>query len=192
MNRHPAALALLSLGLLVPTVACESAAPPSVPATEATQTAPAPAPTKPTGAEGAYEAAMSELEAKHFTRAQAMMDELRQTYPYSKYAALAELRIADADFRQDKPVEAIRGYRQFIHDHRSNSESTFYARAQIAEVMYERAGDLPTGDADKHGALVDAYKELTELIKDYPDRAEVKHFNLLLGNVRDQLGGPPS
>jgi len=52
---------------------------------------------------------------------------------------MAELRIADADFEQEKYTDAIREYKQFVHDHRSDQNEVIYARARTAEAQYREA-----------------------------------------------------
>ena len=79
-------------------------------------------------AKRAYDEAMAEFQSHNWIEAQALFREVKRKYHYAKYAKLAELRIADADFEQDKFAEAIRGYRQFVHDHRSDAEEVGYAR----------------------------------------------------------------
>ena len=78
-----------------------------------------------------YEAGEKMLEASRYVEAIKYFEHVKNKYPYSKYAVLAELRIADADFEQEKFTEAIRGYRQFVHDHRSYADEVSYARARL-------------------------------------------------------------
>src|SRR5262249_37495173 len=92
-------------------------------------------------AKRAYDAAMAEFNDHNWLEAQSRMRDVKRKYSYSKYARLAELRIADADFAQDKYADAIRGYRQFVHDHRSDTEEVAYARAKIAEAQYAQIAD---------------------------------------------------
>ena len=63
---------------------------------------------------------MEEFNAHNWIEAQTLMREVKRKYSYSKYARLAELRIADADFEQEKFADAIREYKDFIHAHRSD------------------------------------------------------------------------
>src|SRR5262249_13041953 len=84
-------------------------------------------------AKRAYDEAMEEFQSHNWIESQSLFREVKRKYHYSKYAKLAELRIADADFEQEKYAEAIRGYRQFVHDHRSDAEEVGYARSRIAE-----------------------------------------------------------
>ena len=92
-------------------------------------------------AKRAYDEAMEDLKSKNWIEAQSAFREVKRKYSYSKYARLAELRIADADFEQEKYAEAIRGYKQFIHDHRADVEEVAYARAKVAEAQYNEIAD---------------------------------------------------
>src|SRR5579863_7496166 len=63
----------------------------------------------------AYDQAMERYNAHEWVEAQTLFREVKRKYSYSKYARLAELRIADSDFEQEKYPEAIHGYKDFIH-----------------------------------------------------------------------------
>jgi outer membrane protein assembly factor BamD len=141
-------------------------------------------------AKRAYEAALVEFDGHNWIEAQNLMREVKRKYSYSKYARLAELRIADADFKQEKFADAIRGYRQFVHDHRSDAEEVSYARAKIAECQYAQVGDsllLPAGEERDQAVIMDAYKELRGYIHDYPDAKETAHMRELLADVTARL-----
>src|SRR5438105_2424197 len=84
-------------------------------------------------AKRAYEVAMDDFNHHNWLEAQGEFRDVRRKFGYSKYAKLAELRIADIDYEQEKYAEAVHGYRQFIHDHRSDNEDVAYARSRIAE-----------------------------------------------------------
>src|ERR1700734_3775075 len=85
----------------------------------------APAPAAPSGdapatfpsAQRAYDEAMVAFNARDWHASQEGMRKVVLTYPYSRYARSAALRIADADFGQGKLGDAVRGYRQFLRDH---------------------------------------------------------------------------
>src|ERR1700722_11670367 len=57
-------------------------------------------------AKRAYDAAMESYNAHDWIEAQTLLREVKRKYSYSKYARLAELRIADADFEQEKYSDA--------------------------------------------------------------------------------------
>src|SRR5579859_3486310 len=141
-------------------------------------------------AKRAYDAALEEFNAHNWLESQTLMREVKRKYSYSKYARLAELRIADADFEQDKFADAIREYRQFVHDHRSDEEEVSYARSRIAEAQYKEIGDsflLPAGEERDQASVMDAYKELKGFVHDYPEGKVSKHMRELLADVTARL-----
>jgi outer membrane protein assembly factor BamD len=141
-------------------------------------------------AKKAYDDALKEFQAHNWIETQALMREVKRKYSYSKYARLAELRIADADFEQEKYAEAIRGYRQFVHDHRSDADEVTYARSRIAEAQYSQISEsflLPTADERDQAVIIDAFKELKSYVHDYPNAKESKKIRELLADVTARL-----
>jgi outer membrane protein assembly factor BamD len=141
-------------------------------------------------AKRSYDAAMEEFNAHNWIEAVALMREVKRKYSYSKYARLAELRIADADYAQEKYADAIRGYRQFVHDHRSDAEEVSYARSRIAEAEYSQISDsvlLASGEERDQAVVMDAYKELRGYLHDYPEAKESKKMRALLADVTARL-----
>jgi outer membrane protein assembly factor BamD len=169
------AVAVASLATLTP--ACENNAPRSA----LNYTA---------DAKRAYDQAMVEFDAHNWIEAQSLMREVKRKYSYSKYARLAELRLADADYEQEKFAEAIRGYRQFVHDHRSDPDEVSYARSRIAEAQYAQISEsflLPTADERDQAVIIDAFKELKSYVHDYPNAKESKKIRELLADVTARL-----
>ncbi len=141
-------------------------------------------------AKHAYDLALDEFKAHNWVESQGLMREVKRKYSYSKYARLAELRIADADFEQEKYGDAIREYRQFVHDHRSDAEEVAYARSRIAESQYKEIGEsflLPAGEERDQATILDAYKELRKFAQDYPTSKESKRMRKLLVEVTGRL-----
>ncbi len=141
-------------------------------------------------AKRAYDEAMKEFQSHNWIESQALFREVKRKYHYSKYAKLAELRIADADFEQEKFSEAIRGYRQFVHDHRSDPEEVAYARSRIAEAQYKQISEsflLPTADERDQAVILDAFKELKGYVHDYPNAKESPKIRELLAEVTARL-----
>jgi outer membrane protein assembly factor BamD len=141
-------------------------------------------------AKRAYDAAMVEFNDHNWIEAQNLLRDVKRKYSYSKYARLAELRLADADFAQDKFADAIREYRQFVHDHRSDAEEVSYARSKIAEAQYAQIADsllLPASEERDQAVILDAYKELRSYIHDYPDAKESPRMRGLLADVTGRL-----
>ncbi|MBX3215574.1 MAG: tetratricopeptide repeat protein [Labilithrix sp.] len=141
-------------------------------------------------AKRAYDEAMKEFQSHNWLESQTLFREVKRKYHYSKYAKLAELRIADADFEQEKFTEAIRGYRQFVHDHRSDPEEVGYARSRIAEAQYKQISEsflLPTADERDQAVILDAFRELKGYVHDYPDSKESPKIRELLIEVTARL-----
>jgi outer membrane protein assembly factor BamD len=177
MRTHAALLLASALALSALSVACEK----EEPRTVLSYTA---------DAKRAYNEAMEEFEAHNWIEAQALFREVRRKYSYSKYAKLAELRIADADFEQEKYAEAIREFRQFVHDHRSDPDEVEYARAKIAEAQYAQISEsflLPTADERDQAVILDAFKELKGYVHDYPNAKASEKIRELLTDVTARL-----
>ena len=141
-------------------------------------------------AKKAYDEAMVEFDSHNWIESQSLMREVKRKYSYSKYARLAELRIADADYEQEKFAEAIRGYRQFVHDHRSDVEEVSYARSKIAEAQYAQISEsflLPSADERDQAVIIDAFKELKSYVHDYPNAKESQKIKELLADVTARL-----
>ena len=140
-------------------------------------------------AERAYQEAMKEFDAHNWAESQPLFSEVKRKYSYTRWARLAELRIADADFEQEKYAEALREYKQFIHDHR-NDESVEYARERIAETNYRQISDsflLPSTDERDQSSIRDAYADLLSFLKDYPKSKQSAHACELLDDVVARL-----
>jgi outer membrane protein assembly factor BamD len=138
----------------------------------------------------AYDAAVAELAEHNWNEAVALLRELKRNYPYSKYARLAELRIADADYDQEKYTDAVRGYRAYIHDHRSDADEISYASARIAEAQFQEIGDsllLPASEQRDQSTVQDAYRELKKFLAEYPDAQDSPRLRTLLAEVTARL-----
>src|SRR5262245_44420319 len=83
----------------------------------------------------AYLEAMKAFESKDWEDARALLSEVKRLFAYSRYARLAELRIADIDFEQGKYSDAIAGYRGFIKGHRGD-QNVEYAKYRICKGLY--------------------------------------------------------
>lgn len=78
-------------------------------------------------AEEDYLAGVDLLAKSEWTTAQKLLEHVRTKYPFSKYAALAELRLADAKFKQEKYTEAAEAYEAFVKLHPTHDEADYAA-----------------------------------------------------------------
>jgi outer membrane protein assembly factor BamD len=121
-----------------------------------------------------YEKGLKELEAKDWVAASKYFAFIKTRFPYSKYAVLAELRIADAEFGAEQYLEAIDSYRLFIKFHPTHEMvANGYASYRIGESYHRQlSGDFwmfpPSFEKDQ-SATEDAVNELKSFLDKYPD-----------------------
>ena len=121
-------------------------------------------------ARAAYEEAMRSYRSKAWEDARALFAEVRKLFPYSRYATLAELRIADVEFEQEKYADAVSAYREFIQNHRTDRDVE-YARYRIAKSLFRDIDDtflLPPQEERDQGTALEAYRELSAFLRDNP------------------------
>jgi outer membrane protein assembly factor BamD len=73
-------------------------------------------------AEENYQFGLDELKAKNDAEAVRFFEHVRLKYPFSRYATLAELRLADTKFEQQRYVEAAEAYAQFAQLHPTHED----------------------------------------------------------------------
>ncbi|MFW5920382.1 MAG: outer membrane protein assembly factor BamD [Polyangiales bacterium] len=97
---------------------------------------------------------------------------MKREYPYSRFSALAELRIADCLLKQNKQAEAIQAYRQFVRFRPSHSQVP-YARFKIAQAHVEQIPDewllSPASHERDQGPTREALRQLRRFMLDFPD-----------------------
>ena len=104
------------------------------------------------------------FEEREYKDAIKYFEKLRDWYPFSKYAKLAELKIADAHYHLGEYDEAIMAYEEFEELHPKN-EAIPYVIYQIGLCHYEQ---LDTIDRDQTSAKR-AIATFNRLFKAYPD-----------------------
>jgi outer membrane protein assembly factor BamD len=121
-----------------------------------------------------YEKGLKELENKDWIAASKYFGFIKTRFPYSKYAVLSELRIADAEFGAEQYLEAIDSYRLFVKFHPTHEMVVNgYATYRIGEGYYRQlSGDFwmfpPSSEKDQ-SATEDAATELKSFLDKYPD-----------------------
>jgi outer membrane protein assembly factor BamD len=118
-----------------------------------------------------------------------LMKEVKRKYGYSRYARLAELRLADIAYHQDKLAEAVGMYKSFVNDY-PNDPETPYARYKIAKAEFTQSGAsalLPPLEERDLSNVRDAHVALRALIADYPDSAHSVELTYMLSVVTGLL-----
>jgi outer membrane protein assembly factor BamD len=89
-------------------------------------------------AEENYQAGLELLKKESWPEAQKFFEYVRTKFPFTKYAALSDLKLADAKFGQHLYPEAADAYAQFIQLHPSH-EDVDYAEFRIGESYFKDA-----------------------------------------------------
>jgi outer membrane protein assembly factor BamD len=130
-----------------------------------------------------YEKALLDFRRGDCLSAEPLFREIRREFPYSRFAALAELRTGDCQFQNEAYPEAIQTYRQFVRIRPSHKEIP-YARFRIAEAYYNQIPGgwfmtPPAAERDQSAAR-DALIQLRRFVVDYPDDHRVPDANKLM------------
>lgn len=121
-------------------------------------------------ARAAYNEAMVAFQAKDWEDARALFTELKRRFAYSRYARLADLRIADLEFEQGKYPEAISAYRAFIQEHRTD-RNVEYAKYRMAKALFLDIDDtvfLPPAEERDQATTIEAHKEIRTFLRQFP------------------------
>ena len=103
-------------------------------------------------------------------------------YPYSEYAVLAEIRIADAYYENERYEEALSYYRDFAELHPQN-EKVPYTILRSAQCHYNQVRSVEQDQTATRAALL----ELERLIRNYPYAAETRTGEAMLRELRTRL-----
>lgn len=90
---------------------------------------------------------------------------LKSRYPYSKYAALASLRIGDAHFKEEAYLESASAYKIFQELYPKH-EKVPYALFRMGESHFNQMPSSEDRDLEPAISALDAYEKLT---KQYPN-----------------------
>lgn len=139
-----------------------------------------------------YEKGLQALEKEDWVAAAKYFSFIKSRFPYSKYAALAELRTADAELGAGHYLQSIDSYKLFIKLHPTHEEvENGYANYRIG-VAYARMlpGDfwlIPPSYEKDQSTAIDAVRELNTFLKKYPKSKYVPEAKKLERRVAKRL-----
>ncbi len=139
-----------------------------------------------------YEKGLESLKREDWVAAAKYFAFIKNRFPYSKFATLSELRVADAEFGAEQYAEAIDGYRVFIRLHPTHEMvANGYASFRIGEAYYKQlTGDswiLPPASEGDQSANEDAALELTSYVEKYPQSPYREKAQEILRKVGKKL-----
>src|SRR5262245_22525854 len=139
-----------------------------------------------------YEKGLKELDRKDWVAASKYFGFIKSRFPYSKYAVLAELRLADAEFGAEQYLEAIDSYRLFIKFHPTHEMvANGYASYRIGEAYYRQLPTdfwlFPPSYEKDQSATEDAATELKSFLDKYPDSPYRDKAKVIVNKVGKRL-----
>jgi outer membrane protein assembly factor BamD len=143
-----------------------------------------------TDAGKAYEQGMKERREQNFGEATRLFEYVKNNFPYSQYAALSELAVADMAFDHDDWGLAANAYSDFVKSHPSHPQAA-YAAYRVALAHYnDRPSDWfllpPSYEKDQAPlrAAVDAYGKF---LNNYPKSEFVPKAQIEQNDCRQRL-----
>jgi outer membrane protein assembly factor BamD len=137
-----------------------------------------------------FDLGISAMHSHDYAIAAQFFQYTKSKFPYSQYAPLSELALADANFEQDKFIEAIDGYKNFIKDHPTNARAD-YAGFQIAYCHYKSLPSdfilFPPSYERDQSELFDAQIAFKDFLLSYPQSVYQSRGREYLSDVRNRL-----
>jgi outer membrane protein assembly factor BamD len=153
-------------------------------------------PTKPldtkeaSNAQRAYEKGMLEKKDQNPIEATKYFEAVRNSFPYSQYAALSELALADMRFEADDYGGAATAYQEFVKNHPSHAKAD-YAAFRVGLAHYQdKASDFflfpPSIERDQT-PVRDALVALQKFVSAYPKSEYVPKARDMINELRERL-----
>ncbi len=145
---------------------------------------------KPKGPEDDFKKGEDEQKSKNWLEAQKLFENIKTRYPFSRYAALSELRIADLKYEQDRLVEAADAYQQFVKLHPTHDQVD-YAAYRIGLCRWKNSPSefflFPASFEKDQIEVRAAVKAYEEFLKAHPDSKYAADARKDLAEARDRL-----
>jgi outer membrane protein assembly factor BamD len=126
-----------------------------------------------------YEKGMAELKDESYAEAKKYFQFVKQKFPFSKYAVMAELALADTEFAQGNYTESLETYKSFARLHPTHEKvEDGYVAFRICEGYYKDMPEdvwiMPPSYEKDQSAVNDAARELGDFHKKFPDSPYAK------------------
>ncbi len=145
---------------------------------------------KPRTAEEHYQQALEDLDSSLYPEAMAAFNDLKSKFPYSAYAPLGELGIADTQFQRGEYLDAADQYRNFLKYYPKHDKSP-YAMHQIGEAFFKQIPEdwwfsPPAAEKDQANTRL-AIASYRDAIARFPDAEIIKESRAKLNECRAKL-----
>jgi outer membrane protein assembly factor BamD len=140
--------------------------------------------------EANYQAGLDEQKSKNYAEATRFFEYVKTKYPFSKYSALAELRLADIKFSQGRFLEAADAYKQFVQLHPTHEEVDYAEFRAGLSYFKDAPGEFslfpPAAEKDQRQAEK-AVQALTDFVQTRPDSKYLPEGKKVLEEARGRL-----
>jgi len=129
----------------------------------------------------AYEDALVAFKDKNWQEAATQLREVRRRFSFSVYAPLAQLRLADIEYEQEKWTEAITAYKGFERENPKHGE-VGWSRMRMARSYYNQISDaflLPAQEERDQSAVVEATREIARYVEEFPEGPQIAQMKEL-------------
>jgi len=139
-----------------------------------------------------YDQGQEKLKKKAWIGAAKYFAFVKARFAYSKFAVLAELRLADAEFGAGHHLQAVDGYKMFMKFHPTHDMViNGYCAYRIGESYYKMLpGDwwiLPPSYEKDQSASADAYRQLSNFLTKYPKSPYLEKAQTRLRKINERL-----
>ncbi|GAC1354643.1 MAG: outer membrane protein assembly factor BamD [Polyangiales bacterium] len=137
----------------------------------------------------AYEDALVAFKDKDWQEATTLLRDVRRRFAFSAYAPLAQLRLADVEFAQEKWAESIPAYKAFIRENPKHPDIA-WAKMRIARSFFNQISDaflLPAQETRDQSAVVEASREIDEYLTTFPAGPQYGEMKELSADAKARL-----
>jgi outer membrane protein assembly factor BamD len=139
-----------------------------------------------------YEKGLAELKDENYPEALKYFQFVKQKFPFSKFAVLAELAMADTQFARGNYTEAIDSYKSFARLHPTHEKvEDGYVAFKVGDSYFKDMPDdiwlLPPSYEKDQSAVTDALRELSDFERKFPDSRYRKQSGGLRRQVLERL-----
>ncbi len=125
-------------------------------------------------AKRAYEDAMIAFKDRDWQEATLLLRDVRRRFSFSAYAPLAQLRMADIEYEQEKWIESISAYKGFLRENPKHRDAA-WASMRIARCFYNQVSDaflLPPQETRDQSAVIEAATKINDYVEQYKPGTE--------------------
>ncbi|MBL4817690.1 MAG: tetratricopeptide repeat protein [Deltaproteobacteria bacterium] len=137
-----------------------------------------------------YEDAEKAFANKEYERAVKQFEEVRSKYPYSKYAALSDLRLGDVFFEQERWLEAADAYDFYLKFHPRHENNAFAAFRIAKAYVNAKPKDFflfPKSFLRDQSSTEDALFAIDRFLSRYPEHESAKEALAMKIKLRSEM-----